>query len=329
MLASLSNRWKAHSHPLTWIILRGIVGLIGCLGLYRDIPLDMSLSISNIFPVVLIILGLGFIHLVIKESLWHFHYCIWCLEKRKNCKGSSCPGRVRIALVKSKQLPKPDGYLPWNGEAILRSTGIFPSEERQDQLRGMRHGTFANQLVELWFNGMTDPIDGNKICSDGKSYPADAWSEFCSTCESSRHKIVEKRMKCDSCDAWWSQIYEIKSITKSGFSIARSKELGQERKVKKSLSHEDMAKSVDKWIFVDKTRVLMKPSLNLRRKGGVPYYVIRGSSLAAEVTGPELKNPLTGNTNQRIGTKRDTGDYVRALQLIHAAQQMNQGRSKL
>lgn len=289
----------------------------------------MSLGILNIIPVIFAGLCLYFIDLVWKESSWHLQYCIWCLERRKNCKENSCPGRTRIALVKSKQLPKPDGYLQWNGGAILAGTGILPNEKKHGQLRAMRDGRFASQLIEFGFNGITDPIDGNKICSDGKSYPADAWSEFCGNCGNSHHSIVNKRMKCDSCDAWWSQIYEIKSITKVGTRIARAGETGKDRDVDPNISNEEMANSVDKWIFVDKTRVLMRPSLSHSQRMGIPYYVIRAQSLAEVVTGPGFKNPFTPNTNQRMDSKRTTGDYIRALQLIHAAQQIDQGRSKL
>ena len=274
-------------HPLPWYIFR----LVCLLGVIYFATLLISEG-GLYYGVLFLFVSYSYIKKLTKRVYFHSQTCIWCLETRSSC-GSSCPAKIRNALQKSDQLPKPDGFLDWDVTRILDGAHLALEDNLQSKLKSVRDGRFGFQLVELYFNGKRDPIDGQLIESDGNSEP-DAWH-------------LENR----------DYRYEIKSITANGLSIAMSNELGQDRNVDPNISNEEMAVSVECWIFVDRT--LLVEERHLFSTKGMPYYFIEGEILAQTVTGEGFINPSTGRTNQRMSSNRKT-TYSGALQLLHSCQ---------
>ncbi len=242
--------------------------------------------------VLILYVCLLFIQNLSKSIYFHLRTCIWCLETRSNC-GASCLAKIRRSLHKSDQLPAPDGFLDWDMTKILDGTHLNLEDNLQSKLKSVRDGRFGFQLVELYFNGKRDPLNGQLIESDGNSDPDD-W-------------LLENQ----------DYRYEVKSITANGLSIANSNELGQNRGVNTTISNEEMALSVECWIFVDRTLLVEKR--HLFSKKGMPYYFIQGDILAQAVTGDRFINPVTKKPNQRMSSNRKT-TYAGALQLLHSCQ---------
>ena len=227
-------------------------------------------------------------------------FCDQCLQQKENCQ-DTCPGKIRKVLEENKQLPRPDGYLSWDVFGIIKSANLGEKQNYNvDLLRKLRDGRFGFHLMEYWFDGKEDPLDNNKIVSDGSSEP-DARSK-----ENPDHE------------------YEIKGITHKGLSIAASHEQGKGRKVDPDVSHSDRARDYAKWIFVDRL------SLTYEKSSSLSYYFVRGTSLARAIEEnskftdyiKDKKNDGEYRKNQGMLANRSTGDYIRALQLIHAAQQI-------
>ena len=90
------------------------------------------------------------------------------------------------------------------------------------------------------------------------------------------------------------------------------------------VSHSDRARDYAKWIFVDRL------SLTYEKSSSLSYYFVRGTSLARAIEEnskftdyiKDKKNDGEYRKNQGMLANRSTGDYIRALQLIHAAQQI-------
>lgn len=274
-------------HPLPWYIFR-LACFLGAIYL-------ATLQISEgdlFFGVLVLFVSYFFVKKLTKRVYFHSQTCIWCLETRSSC-GSSCPAKIRISLQKSHQLPKPDGFLDWDMTRILDGTHLALEDNLQSKLKSVRDGRFGFQLVELFFNGKRDPLNGQLMESDGNSVP-DAW------------QLGDRNYR-----------YEIKSITANGLSIAMSNELGQDRNVDPNISNEEMALSVECWIFVDRT--LLVEERHLFSTKGMPYFFIEGEILAQALAGEGFVNPLTGRINQRMSSNRKT-TYAGALQLLHSCQ---------
>jgi len=231
--------------------------------------------------------------------------CIDCLNTP--CKGKDCFEKIR-GLYGDKL--KPHGRLSWDYHHLYKG---FKGESAHpwsnapleiDMLKGFRDGRFAAFMQEMAFEGRKNPQSGNTLECTGTSEP----------------DLTEQEKK--------DVRIEVKSFTSAKTGSLRlklAKDTGFQRSSPSHITLEETITNFDYWILVDRTQFYYGPTISL------PYYIIPSDVLVSIVCGEDRtytsqisKRERTFVTSQKEVIEYETVLEIisRALQLIHAAQQI-------